>query len=867
MNLRELCRIPQLPIAVLTTYNIDPLFFERVVLTDLIQGGATRIVVLADADQALSAVSQVRNQLLALGRRYRLIPIPAHGSFHPKVCIRLGSAGAVVACGSHNLTRAGWLGCRDSDNLGGNREATLAWHVKPDTHAASELRAVIESLVQLPDSPADRSELRQILTTGWLTGSVATAPEPWSWVVSGIEPLASILERRWQGRRFERMRMVCGSTDERGAMLRWAAERFGVSEAVIEMDLGCCGFDPKQLATLPFDLRIVPYDGHPKTHLKVAIFESSSGSAAIVGSANCSGAAWLRRSAERGNTESVIIFDQCKPSDFADLFRAAAGDAKPWAEVGLTTPVDSSDDASASPDHRLRQLQLHRSAGETIAVVDGTIASKRLFAVIQSSRVPLTATSSPTVFRGPMPDLVDGPETLFGHVEFEADGVSGATNEIWVDDVDRLGEAAGRHHRFDSVRRLASLGISADYRKLLEDLQVLSQTILSRPDEFPDGVAKGIRDEQKDADGPPKPLTAADVIRTLDQVSSHTGVTGSGSAFAGSVSLTGIMHVLFSEGADPTDIDPTAAEYQRSNEEKETEQAGQQASADGSPDSDDSGPTESQRRRLMTQLTQFLDRLSNPEFAAKCSARQLQQAAAFPLAVARFASRGPWVQESEMAAFAQAIQRTCELLFVRNGVTTGKKASTGELRLPLMDEVRSRYAHEGRAEDFDRIIGDGTLWLVLIASLGVLSGNVDGRFARNIILCDVARYPALSAAAVPEQLTALAKRLRRESDGDPLTQAKHVVQAFDALEAYVAPRFEAIAGMQGERASVEDWLWRPTMGYGQIVEVEEGEKARVHLRKKAATVSHVRLSYYVNLRVLAERDAEFRNLFEMCSSA
>ena len=32
MNLRDFCRLPDFPTAVLTTYNIDPLFFERVVL-------------------------------------------------------------------------------------------------------------------------------------------------------------------------------------------------------------------------------------------------------------------------------------------------------------------------------------------------------------------------------------------------------------------------------------------------------------------------------------------------------------------------------------------------------------------------------------------------------------------------------------------------------------------------------------------------------------------------------------------------------------------------------------------------------------------------------------------------------------------
>ena len=83
--------------AILTTYNIDPLFFERVVLYDLAAGGTTRIFVLADSAQAMPLIANARGQLMALGRRYRLIPVQMKGAFHPKVCVRIGSNQAVVA--------------------------------------------------------------------------------------------------------------------------------------------------------------------------------------------------------------------------------------------------------------------------------------------------------------------------------------------------------------------------------------------------------------------------------------------------------------------------------------------------------------------------------------------------------------------------------------------------------------------------------------------------------------------------------------------------------------------------------------------------------------------------------------------------
>src|SRR5580693_6748058 len=100
-------------------------------------------------------------------------------------------------------------------------------------------------------------------------------------------------------------------------MIRWAWKTFGISEAVVDVDQTFCSFDPAELAGLLLNLKIRTYDGQPRTHLKAALFESPQGSAAVVGSANCSGSAWLRTAAEGGNIESVIIYDKCDLSDFA----------------------------------------------------------------------------------------------------------------------------------------------------------------------------------------------------------------------------------------------------------------------------------------------------------------------------------------------------------------------------------------------------------------------------------------------------------------------------------------------------------------------------------------------------------------------
>ena len=332
MNLRDFCQLPNFPTAVLTTFNIDPLFFERVVLNDLVAGGASRVFVLADADQAMPQITAALGQLVSLGRRYRLIPVRLKGSFHPKLCVRIGPDQALVASGSHNLTRSGWLGRGSQDQSGGNRESTVAWQVSPGTTGAQELYANLKALISLIDFAGDRDELGGYLAGNWLKQAEQDAPlrSDISWVVSGTRAsLSSVLERRWEGRRFEALHVVTGSTDQQGAMIRWAAETFGVTKAVVEVDRAFCSFDPSLLLGLPVDLRIKMYNGNPRTHLKAALFQSDGDCAAVVGSANCSGAAWLRTTEENGNIESVVIYDHCSSPEFAQLISIGSGRGVP----------------------------------------------------------------------------------------------------------------------------------------------------------------------------------------------------------------------------------------------------------------------------------------------------------------------------------------------------------------------------------------------------------------------------------------------------------------------------------------------------------------------------------------------------------
>jgi hypothetical protein len=94
-------------LAVLSTFQFDPDFFERRLLRCSTLVKARRILVLMDSSQWLKLLRQdVPSRFL--NRRYLVVPVrPPNGVFHPKLNLFLRENGGLVQCGSNNLTRSG----------------------------------------------------------------------------------------------------------------------------------------------------------------------------------------------------------------------------------------------------------------------------------------------------------------------------------------------------------------------------------------------------------------------------------------------------------------------------------------------------------------------------------------------------------------------------------------------------------------------------------------------------------------------------------------------------------------------------------------------------------------------------------------
>jgi len=251
---------------------------------------------------------------------------------------RLSERGGRVWIGSGNLSYTGW---------GGNRELAASWPIGPgEEDGGAWLDEALGAVSQVISSTTFSDQLRDIREEiPWLSGRPAVSQR--SPVLLGMpsRPLAQQLADRWRGRHFDELRLCTGSTDVNGAFLAWAHRTFGVRRATVCLSPAYASFDPASLAKLPFDVRIIAASPEQFMHAKFYWFSGEDGSAAVVGSANCSAAAWLA-----GNIELIIPYDEPRAAEFESILSIFKGPKQSPAKA-LLIIIDSRNPTRFPPAH------------------------------------------------------------------------------------------------------------------------------------------------------------------------------------------------------------------------------------------------------------------------------------------------------------------------------------------------------------------------------------------------------------------------------------------------------------------------------------------------------------------------------------
>jgi hypothetical protein len=422
------------------------------------------------------------------------------------------------------------------------------------------------------------------------------------------------------------------------------------------------------------------------------------------------------------------------------------------------------------------------------------------------------------------------------------------TSPRWIDHLAELHHSTQAARFLDPIRELENSASSAEQRRILDDLQTVAQALFTDFASFRDiGFGKAQKEPEAKEDLAP-PVDPAALIRSLEETQ-ELGPVGSGPA--GSVSITGILRLLFEAEQAVADI---AADDEKLDEGQISEEE-EKKGPEKEPPKDEAPKPESVNAKLQSklafQMEAFLANLSKPEFAESCSATQMIQAVCFPLAVALRGRRHGWVSNDSAEIWARKV---VAVLF------RGKTANSPG----LLHSVEQRYSKRGLSNIFSEIVGDGTLWMVLIATLGHAEWREAGSFVEKAIaLRQVFNGSTLISSAQAPRLVSLLGRLRTDNAHNYVSiVAPEVSDLLDRIENELEYVWQREAGMQVQRKiahRIGDSLWRANVGWAVCVAEATGRDS-ILVRRGSEQVK-IGAGFFVNVSELATRHPRLSELF------
>ena len=445
----------------------------------------------------------------------------------------------------------------------------------------------------------------------------------------------------------------------------------------------------------------------------------------------------------------------------------------------------------------------------------------------------------------------------------------------WLDAVDDLRDLVRSPRLRGPIEALKDPSSVGDENTLLRDLQLVAHALLGEAAAFPDPfVRPSPNKREKNRHRQVAPIDPNAFVKALSEI--HVKAKGLAShELDRHISIHGIMGALF----DLTEEKLVSDESEVREEEQELEESDnneERLPRPPSPPKKPEGLSPRAIERLAGQLDDFLDRFSDPGFFSSCTATQLVQAAAFPLAVAALARLrvGSDGEEGAIEAelvdrwgewCAEWVQRVFDVLFtlqLRGSPTCGVLAS-----------VRERFERLGAVQVFDNVVGDGTLWVALLSALGMVrwSGPL-GRIEKALALREVFGRRELLARGEVSRLQVLVERILTPKAQETLIkQAPRASEALSRLETRLASQYERLGKEQPNgrlKHEPGDLVWGPRAGWG-VVQSEATICTHGHVdvrfRVRGETVPAMATGYFINVAKATASDAQIAKLLEEIS--
>jgi hypothetical protein len=337
-------------LALLSTFQFDPDFFESRLLKSPALKKARRIAVFMDARQ-WHLLLQRDVPTRWMNRRYLVVPVRrSQGVFHPKLTVLLTATGGQVLCGSNNLTRSG---C--SSNL----ELLNSLPFDFDSEAVAGPHLARQAVAFFRRASDDTDEQVSRIVKHWITEIEKACPWPNNGDTSKDQQPR--LVHTYDGSIWDQIKDEVGGSepqqffvvspfhDADGGICQDLSKLWPTAEVELLVQQGYTTLPVNPLRKLHSFRLAEIQDASRRVHAKLIAWRGRSSSGCLVGSANFTSAAFDGRNVEAGLllkdawplVEKLFDSKLRKRSLSLDEFEPGASDA-PESEVWTPPPISIS---------------------------------------------------------------------------------------------------------------------------------------------------------------------------------------------------------------------------------------------------------------------------------------------------------------------------------------------------------------------------------------------------------------------------------------------------------------------------------------------------------------------------------------------
>lgn len=437
-------------IALFSTFQFDPDFFERRLLRCETLKKARRIAIFMDALQWQDLL-QKDVHARWLNRRYLVVPVHrSTGVFHPKLNLILTENGGQVQCGSNNLTRSG---C--SSNL--ELINSIPFDFKDDNSEAMQLAADALKFFQRAAQDTD-AEVGRIVS-GWLAETnndhrwlndikEAASDQQISLVHTYDGPIWSVVKDAIGETSPTKFFVISPFHDGDGRICKQLSKDWPGSEVELLVQQGYTNLPVAPLRKLPsFKLSEIHNttgkDASRRVHAKLFAWESEASGGCLVGSANFTSAAFDGRNVEAcllirdSNAQIKQLFDQdlTRRSLSLDDFDPGV-EQPPESETSETKSLRLQSAVLLDPEHI--RISFSHSLGKNVTALWIAIRTPGETRPRKTLKLSLKEDATETLFL-PENTLTDCNATILASLNAElTDGDQIESVPVWIVQEERL---------------------------------------------------------------------------------------------------------------------------------------------------------------------------------------------------------------------------------------------------------------------------------------------------------------------------------------------------------------------------------------------------------------------------------------------